>query len=162
MTATVSEVLDLQWFAPDTGRGGEGGVGVCCLKFAVIGFTKTLPVLETLGWQQHEWILPPPTTARYLGNGNEDGMHKHKKPANRAVWTGSSLQDVDLQDFDSTAFALITAGLYYVCNQHGCNQHVKAMFIEIYGGHSIAAPPSGSATVSANCNSCVLPANRLR
>ena len=33
-------------------------------------------------------------------------MHKHKKPANRAVWTGSSLQDVDLEDFDSTAFAL--------------------------------------------------------
>ena len=35
MTATVSEVLDLQWFAPDTGRGGGGGGGrvlfeICC------------------------------------------------------------------------------------------------------------------------------------
>ena len=27
MTATVSEGLDLQWFAPDTGRGGGGGGG---------------------------------------------------------------------------------------------------------------------------------------
>ena len=104
--------------------------------------------------------MPPPTTARFLGNGNEGGMHKHKNPANRAVWTGSSLQDVDLEDFDSTAFALISAGLYYVCNQHVLA--LKAMLIEIYGGHSVAAPPSGSATVSANCNICVLLANRLR